>query len=86
MVARMIRDLKADIITLKLGINVYGSGSLNSRTLMHNVICFIVFVRETHQNTPIGMITPIYSCDRETNPNHVGMTLENYREELRTAF
>ncbi|WP_309396775.1 SGNH/GDSL hydrolase family protein [Cerasicoccus maritimus] len=86
MVARMIRDQAADIITLKLGINVYGSGSLNMRTFRHAVIGLVKLIREKHPETPIGLITPIYGCEREESPNGVGMTLENYREELRGAY
>ncbi|WP_309384607.1 SGNH/GDSL hydrolase family protein [Cerasicoccus frondis] len=86
MIGRMIRDRGADIITLKLGINVYGSGSLNLRSFRQNTIGLVKLIREKHPDTPIGLITPIYSCDREVNPNGVGMTLENYREELRAAY
>ncbi|WFB37079.1 SGNH/GDSL hydrolase family protein [Kiritimatiellota bacterium B12222] len=86
MIAMMIRDLPADVITLKLGINVYGRGSLNARSFVPAVVGFVRIVREKHPNTPIGLITPIYSDNRETEANHVAWTLENYREALRSAY
>lgn len=85
MVGRMIRDRGADIITLKLGINVYGGASLGRRTFRHNAIGLVKLIREKNPDVPIGLITPIYGCERETNANAVGMTLEDYREELRAA-
>lgn len=86
MIARLIRDTPADVITLKLGINVYGGGSSTLRTFRHLVIGLVQLIREKQPETPIGLITPIWSCDRETTPNGVGMTLEHYREQLRLAY
>lgn len=85
MVARVIRDLPADLITLKLGINVYGGASLSVRTYPAAVIGLISTVRERHPTTPIGVITSISSPERETAPNAVGCTLEDYREMTRDA-
>lgn len=85
MVSRLLRDTPADIITLKLGINVYGSSSHNQRSFLPAVIGLVRLIREKQPDTPIGLITSIFSCDRECKPNSVGMTLEHYREELRKA-
>ncbi|MGF1484368.1 MAG: SGNH/GDSL hydrolase family protein [Opitutales bacterium] len=86
MVARMMRDLPADLITLKLGINVQGQGTLDARSYIAAVIGFIQIIREKHPRTPIGLITPIVSPHRETQANVVGMSLEAYREQNREAF
>ncbi|MGF1447879.1 MAG: SGNH/GDSL hydrolase family protein [Opitutales bacterium] len=86
MVGRMLRDLPADIITLKLGINVYGASSLTPRTYPGAVIGLIQLIREKHTRTPIGLITPILSPEREAAPNNAGMTLEDYRVVNRDAF
>ena len=80
MVAKVIRDQITDIITLKLGINVYGGGSLSERTYLPSVINLIETIREKHPLTPLGIISPIYSCQREREPNIQGNTLEQYRE------
>jgi hypothetical protein len=85
MIARVIRDLPADLITLKLGINVYGSGSLNARTYPGAVVALVAIIRERHPDTPIGVITSIVSPDRERTPNATGCTLEDYREMTRDA-
>ncbi|WP_269523483.1 SGNH/GDSL hydrolase family protein [Coraliomargarita parva] len=85
MLGRLIRDLPADIITLKLGINVYGRASMNDRTFAAAAIGLVQLVREKHPETPVGLITPIFACHREGTPNASGMTLEQYREQLRLA-
>ncbi len=86
MVGRLIRDLPADIITLKLGINVHGAASLTPRTYPGAVIGLVRLIREKHPRTPIGLITPITSLPRESEPNNAGMTLEDYRAANRDAF
>lgn len=85
MVARMIRDLPADCISLCLGINVYGSMSLSVRTLRAMVIGFIKIVREKHKETPLLVVSPIVSPPREKVKNAVGLTLEHIRSEIAAA-
>lgn len=85
MVARMIRDLPADVISLCLGINVYGNGSLNKRTFQAAAIGFVQIVREKHPDTPIALMSPIWSPPREDAKNVVGFTLNEMRAELEEA-
>lgn len=85
MIARLIRDLPADYISLKLGINVMGSGSLNRRTFRPGIIGLVKIIREKHPRTPITVVSPIISPPRETTPNAVGMTLSIMREEGKDA-
>lgn len=85
MVARFMRDRPADYISLKLGINIYGAASRNLRTFGPSILGFVQILREKHRTTPIALISPIYSFDRETTPNAVGMTLTDYRNEVRKA-
>ena len=85
MVARMIRDLPADFLSIKAGINIYGSGSLNPRTFIPTIIGFVQIIREKHPETPLAVISPIFSAFRETNPNAVGFTLAAMREEVAEA-
>ncbi len=82
MIARTIRDLPADIISLCLGINIYGASSLNQRTFQPGILGFVQILREKHIDTPIIVISPIYSPGREENPNEVGMTLQVMRSEI----
>ena len=85
MVARMIRELPADYISMKLGINVYNAGSMNSRTFMPAIIGFVHIVREKHPDTPIAVISPIFSPPRETTENPAGFTLSAMRAEVAEA-
>lgn len=89
MVARMIRDLPVDIISLKLGINICGAASLNLRTFGPAAIGSIATIRDKHPNTPLLVISPIYSPGREHNTNIVDMNLAMMRDQLNkvvTAF
>ncbi|TVQ26850.1 MAG: GDSL family lipase [Spirochaetaceae bacterium] len=85
LVGMVLRDLPADLMTLKLGINVYGGGSLNVRSYPAAVIGLVRIIRERHPRIPIGVITSIISPDRERTPNAVGCTLEDYRAMTRDA-
>lgn len=86
MVARMIRDLPADIISLCMGINVYGVGSLNRRSFRSAVIGMVMIIREKHKDTPLIMISPIFSPSRETERGRAGMSLHEMREEIEQAY
>lgn len=85
MVARLIRDSPADIISLCLGINVYGGATLSPRTFRSAVIGLVQIIREKHPSTPIAVMSPIYSPAREENKNAVGFTLIEMREEIEEA-
>ena len=82
MVAKLIRDLPADFISLKLGINIYGGATLSPRTFQAAAIGFIDRIREGHPETPLAVVSPIYSPARETAKNAVGFTLQMMREHL----
>lgn len=85
MVARTIRDLPADIISMCLGINVYTASSLGERTFQPGILGFIKILREKHISTPIILMSPIYSPGREKTPNDVGLTLEFIRNEIKNV-
>ena len=65
LVARTIAHLPADRITLKLGINVHNGATLRERTFAPLVHGFLERVREGHPTTPITVISPILSPERE---------------------
>ncbi|MDR6879291.1 SGNH/GDSL hydrolase family protein [Bacillus sp. 3255] len=85
MVARVIRDLPADVISMCLGINVMGSNSLNIRTFRSAIIGMVSIIREKHRSTPLFLFSPIYCPYRETIENGVGMTLVTMRKEIQEA-
>ena len=80
-----MRDLPADYLSMKVGINIYGLNSLNERTFRPAVIGFVQTVRDGHPDTPLAVISPILSAPREQTPNRVGMTLRLMREEIAAA-
>lgn len=81
-IARVIRDLPVDYISLCLGINVYGSASLSERSFRPAIINFIRTIREGHPETPIVAVSPIFSPDREQQENKVGWSLVRMRAEI----
>ena len=85
MIARMMRELPADFLSMKVGINIYGSDSLSPRTFQAAIIGFVHIVREKHPDTPFVVISPIFSPPRETTLNAVGFTLADMREEVAEA-
>lgn len=85
MLARLIRDTPADFVSLKLGINIYGGGTLNPRSFRPAVIGSIATVRDGHPHIPLVVCSPIWSPPREKEKNAVGFTLEEMRHEVEEA-
>jgi len=85
MIARMMRDVPADFLSMKVGINIYGAASLGARTFRAAVIGFVKIVREKHPETPFAVVSPIVSLPREDTPNEVDLTLSVMRDEVEEA-
>jgi len=87
MVNRLIAQQPADYISLCLGINVMGRCSLNDRTFRAAVLGTIVTIRDAHPDTPMAVVSPIYSKNRETEEgkNAVGLNLPMMREWIAEA-
>ncbi|MAF09326.1 GDSL family lipase [Candidatus Poribacteria bacterium] len=85
MIARLIRDLPADVITICAGINIQGGSSLNARSFGPALIGTVRTIREKHADIPIGLISPIFSPPRETTANAVGFSLQMMRREVEAA-
>ena len=82
MVGRLLRDLPADYITLKLGINSH-SGALSQRTFAPAVIGLIQTLRDKHPKIPIAVVSPIYSPEREDQKGGGGLSLKDMRDTIR---
>jgi len=67
-VARTIRDMAADLITLKVGINVVNFGAFRRRTFVSAVHGFLDTVREGHPDTQLVVISPIFCPAHEDDP------------------
>jgi lysophospholipase L1-like esterase len=66
--ARTIRDLPADVISCKLGINVVNGDTMRERTFVPAVHNLIDTIREGHPDTPLLIVTPIYCPTHEDEP------------------
>ena len=85
MIARLIRDLPADFISVKLGINIYGAGSLSTRSFRPAVLGTIATIRDGHPDVPLAVCSPIWSPERESAPNKVALSLQQMRVEIAEA-
>ena len=66
--ARAIRDQPANLITLKLGINVVNHDCFRRRTFTPAVDGFLDTIREGHPTTPIVVVSPILCPMVEDRP------------------
>jgi lysophospholipase L1-like esterase len=72
-VARTIRDLPADLISLKLGINIVNGDTMRERTFIAAVHGFLDTVRDGHPDVPLLVVSPIVCPAAEDRP---GPTLQ----------
>jgi lysophospholipase L1-like esterase len=72
--ARTIRDLPADLISLKIGINLVNGDSMRERAFVPAVHGLLDTIRDGHPDTPIVVISPIVCPAAEDHP---GPTLPN---------
>lgn len=69
--ARTIRDTPADLISLKLGINVVNADTMRLRAFGPAVHGFLDTIREGKPTTPILVVSPIYCGIHEETPGPV---------------
>jgi len=67
-VARVIRDSSADLISVKLGINVVNLDAMRLRALVPAVQGFIDTIRDGHPDAPLILISPIFCGIHENTP------------------
>lgn len=66
--ARVIRDAPADLISLKLGINVVNLDAMRLRSFVPAVHGFLDTIRDGHPTTPLLLISPLYCGIHEDTP------------------
>ena len=71
--ARMIGQQGADLVSLKLGINVLNGDSMRERTFVPAVHGFLDQVRDRHPDVPLVLITPITCPVAEDHPGPTGV-------------
>jgi len=82
LVARAIAERPADHLTFKLGINIHNGATLRERTFAPLVHGFLATVRDGHPTTPITVVSPILSPEREDDPNSLRTNLDGSTEVL----
>ena len=68
LVARVVRDLPADLITLKIGINLVNQDLIRRRALAPAVHGYLDTIRDGHPTTPLWLVTPILCPLHEQTP------------------
>lgn len=58
--ARVIRDTPADLVSVKLGINVVNADAMRMRTFVPAVHGFLDTIRDGHPTTPLLVVSPIH--------------------------
>ncbi|MFG2004671.1 GDSL-type esterase/lipase family protein [Spirillospora sp. NPDC048911] len=71
--ARTIRDLPADLISLKLGINVVNGATMRLRAFVPAVHGFLDTVRDGHPDAPLLLVSPVACPIVETRPGPTGL-------------
>ncbi|WAB83786.1 GDSL-type esterase/lipase family protein [Microcella daejeonensis] len=66
--ARVIRDSPADVISVKLGINVVNLDAMRLRAFVPAVHGFLDTIREGHPDTPLLLVSPIHCGIHERTP------------------
>ncbi len=66
--ARVIRDAPADIISLKIGINIVNLDSMRLRTFEPALHGFLDTIRDGHPTVPIVLVSPIFCGIHENTP------------------
>jgi hypothetical protein len=67
-VARTIRDTPADVLSLKIGINIVNGDTMRERTFVPALHGFLDTVRDGHPDTPFLVLTPIAFPNMEDRP------------------
>lgn len=78
--ARVIRDAPADLITLKLGINIANHDSMTERSFVPALHGFLDTIRDGHPDTTIVVISPIYCDIHEHTPGPLNFDPEALKQ------
>ena len=84
-VARTIRNLPADLISIKIGINIVGGDIMRRRAFAPAVHGFLDTVRDGHPNTPLLVISPILCPIHENTPGPGAADFGDGRVRFRAA-
>jgi hypothetical protein len=74
--ARVIRDSPADLISIKIGINLVNADVMRVRAFTSAVHGFLDTVRDGHPDIPLLVVSPIYCAIHEDTPGPSAFDLE----------
>jgi hypothetical protein len=83
--ARTLRDTPAELISVKIGINLVNADLMRLRAFTPAVHGFLDTIREGHPTAPLLVVSPIYCPIHEDTPGPGAFDLEALREG-RVAF
>ena len=66
--ARVIRDTDADVISVKLGINVVNLDAMRLRAFVPAIHGFLDTIRDGHPDTPLLLVSPLFCGIHESTP------------------
>ncbi|MFD6288528.1 GDSL-type esterase/lipase family protein [Streptomyces sp. NPDC060205] len=78
--ARTLRDTPADLISVKIGINVVNADAMRLRAFTPAVHGFLDTIREGHPDTPLLVVSPILCPIHEDTPGPSAPDLEHMSE------
>jgi hypothetical protein len=79
-VARVMRDSAADLISLKIGINVVNADLMRRRAFGPAVHGFLDTIRDGHPGTPLLVISPIHCPMQEATPGPLAFDMDSLAE------
>ncbi|WP_341230631.1 SGNH/GDSL hydrolase family protein [Nocardioides salarius] len=83
--ARAVRDTAADLVSLKVGINLVNLDLMRRRALGPAVHGFLDTIREGHPDVPLLVVTPLHCAIHEQTPGPAAIDPEAFAQG-RTSF
>jgi GDSL-like lipase/acylhydrolase family protein len=78
--ARTLRDTAADLISVKIGINLVNTDLMRLRAFAPAVHGFLDTIRDGHPTTPLLVVSPIYCPIHEDTPGPAALDLDALRD------
>ncbi|GAA1891134.1 GDSL-type esterase/lipase family protein [Lapillicoccus jejuensis] len=83
--ARVMRDTPADLVSVKIGINLVNADLMRLRAFTPAVHGFLDTIRDGHPDTPLLVVSPLHCAIHETTPGPGAFDVEALAEG-RVAF
>ncbi len=75
-IARLMRDTPADLLSVKIGINLVNTDLMRTRAFTPAVHGFLDTVRDGHPGTPLLVVSPILCPIHEDTPGPTALNLD----------